>query len=105
MRVTFGSIVRNGPIDVDRTTEEPAIRPRDVSSGCRIHLSSDEPSAMAAAMGDGSEMAVLDDASGSSAEDARLAESTSAMTRADAGYRAALGALATAGRLSLDCPK
>ena len=41
------------------------------------------------------------DARRSSAEDARLAESISAMTQADAAHRAALGALANAGRLSL----
>ena len=41
------------------------------------------------------------DARRSSAEDARLAESISAMTQADAAHRAALGALANVGRLSL----
>ena len=56
MRVTFGSIVRNGLIDINRTTEELAIRQREVSSGQRIHLPSDNP----AAMGERSEMAVLD---------------------------------------------
>ena len=35
------------------------------------------------------------------AEDANLAESISGMTQADAAHRAALGALANAGRLSL----
>lgn len=37
----------------------------------------------------------------SALEDANLAESISAMQQADAAYRAALGALATASRLSL----
>ena len=41
------------------------------------------------------------DARRSSVEDANLAESISAMTQADAAHRAALGALANAGRLSL----
>jgi flagellin-like hook-associated protein FlgL len=41
------------------------------------------------------------DARRSSVEDARMAESISAMTQADAAHRAALGALANAGRLSL----
>ena len=41
------------------------------------------------------------DARRSLAEDARLAESISAMTQADAAHRAAHGALANAGRLSL----
>ena len=60
MRVTFGSIFRNGLIDINRTTEELAVRQREVSSGRRIHLPSDDPAAMAAAMGERSEMAVLD---------------------------------------------
>ena len=60
MRVTFGSIFRNGLIDINRTTEELAVRQREVSSGRRIHLSSDDAAAMAAAMGERSEMAVLD---------------------------------------------
>ena len=60
MRVTFGSIFRNGLIDINRTTEQLAIRQREVSSGRRIHLPSDDPAAMAAAMGERSEMAVLD---------------------------------------------
>ena len=60
MRVTFGSIFRNGLIDINRTAEELAVRQREVSSGRRIHLPSDDPSAMAAAMGERSEMAVLD---------------------------------------------
>ena len=47
MRVTFGSIFRNGLIDINRTTEELAVRQREVSSGRRIHLPSDDPSAMA----------------------------------------------------------
>jgi flagellar hook-associated protein 3 FlgL len=60
MRVTFGSIFRNGLVDINRTSEELAIRQREVSSGRRIHLPSDDPSAMAAAMGERSEMGVLD---------------------------------------------
>ena len=197
MRVTFGSLFRNGPIDINRTTEQLAIRQREVSSGRRIHPPSDDPAAMAAAMDERSEMAVLDqgdanvqsvdvareravqvtfdgnailqgsaaadvvqtlealatavqtgdmagidqgladvgqafdrvtnaqtqigvelarlpedharldtqhraaDARRSLAEDARLTESISAMTQADAAHRAAPGALANAGRLSL----
>ena len=60
MRVTFGSIFRNGVADINRTAEELAVRQREVSSGRRIHLPSDDPSAMAAAMGERTEMAVLD---------------------------------------------
>jgi flagellar hook-associated protein 3 FlgL len=60
MRVTFGSIFRNGLVDINRTSEALALRQREVSSGKRLHLPSDDPSAMASAMGERSEMAVLD---------------------------------------------
>jgi flagellar hook-associated protein 3 FlgL len=60
MRVTFGSIFRNGLVDINRTSEQLAIRQREVSSGRRIHLPSDDPSAMATAMAERSEMAVFD---------------------------------------------
>jgi flagellin-like hook-associated protein FlgL len=60
MRVTFGSIFRNGLIDINRTTEELAIRQREVSSGRQMYLPGDDPAAMAAAMAERSEMAVLD---------------------------------------------
>jgi flagellin-like hook-associated protein FlgL len=184
MRVTFGSIFRNGLIDINRTTEELAIRQREVSSVRRIHLPGDDPADMAAAMPERSEMAALDqftqttdsvdlfsggqsltppysagpplsgyqgdasvqsgnvardravqagDMAGSDQgivdvgqafdrvtsaqtqigieltplpEDARLAESIGATTPGDAAHRAALGALANAGRLSpMDYPK
>jgi flagellar hook-associated protein 3 FlgL len=60
MRVTFGSIFRGGLVDINRTAEHLALRQREVSSGRRIHLPSDDPSAMAAAMGERAEMSVLD---------------------------------------------
>jgi flagellar hook-associated protein 3 FlgL len=60
MRVTFGSIFRNGLVDINRTSAELALRQREVSSGRRIHLPSDDPSAMATAMAERSEMAVFD---------------------------------------------
>ena len=60
MRVTFGSIFRNGLVDISRTAEELATRQREVSSGRRIHLPSDDPSGMAAAMAERGEMSVLD---------------------------------------------
>ena len=71
MRVTFGSIFRNGLIDINRTTEQLAIRQREVSSGQRIHLPSDDPAAMAAAMGERSEMAVLDQCTPTSSRSTR----------------------------------
>jgi flagellar hook-associated protein 3 FlgL len=60
MRVTFGSIFRNGLVDINRTAADLERRQREVSSGRRIHLPSDDPSAMAAAMGERVEMATLD---------------------------------------------
>jgi flagellar hook-associated protein 3 FlgL len=60
MRVTFGSIFRNGLIDINRTAEQIAQRQREMSSGRRIHAPSDNPSAMATAMGERTEMAVID---------------------------------------------
>jgi flagellar hook-associated protein 3 FlgL len=60
MRVTFGSLFRNGLIDINRTAEDLVRRQREVSSGRRIHAPSDDPSAMAAAMSERVEMANLD---------------------------------------------
>jgi flagellar hook-associated protein 3 FlgL len=60
MRVTFGSLFRNGLIDINRTAEDVVRRQREVSSGRRIHAPSDDPSAMAAAMAERVEMANLD---------------------------------------------
>lgn len=60
MRVTFGSIFRNGLHDINRTAEQVAQRQREMSSGRRIHAPSDNPSAMATAIGERTEMAVLD---------------------------------------------
>ena len=60
MRVTFGSIFRNGLVDINRTAADLERRQREVSSGRRIHLPSDDPSAMATAMGERVEMATLD---------------------------------------------
>jgi flagellar hook-associated protein 3 FlgL len=60
MRVTFGSIFRNGLADINRTTEDLARRQREVSSGRRIHVPSDNPSAMATAMAERTEVSTLD---------------------------------------------
>lgn len=60
MRVTFGSMFRNGLIDINRTAEEVAKRQREMSSGRRIHAPSDDPSAMATAIAERTEMAVYD---------------------------------------------
>jgi len=60
MRVTFGSSYRNGLADITRTAEELARRQREVSSLQRMQVPSDDPSAMAAAIGERSEMRVYD---------------------------------------------
>jgi flagellar hook-associated protein 3 FlgL len=60
MRVTFGSVFRNGLIDINRTAEQVAQRQREMSSGRRIHAPSDNPSAMATVISERTEMAVLD---------------------------------------------
>src|SRR5262245_17238061 len=60
MRVTFGSIFRNGLVDINQTAADLVRRQNEVSSGRRIHLPSDDPGAMATAMGERAEMATLD---------------------------------------------
>lgn len=60
MRVTFGSIFRNGLVDINRAYETLARRQREVSSGRRIEVASDDPSAMVRAMSEKTEMATLD---------------------------------------------
>ena len=60
MRVTFGSIFRNGLIDINRTSQDLATRQREVSSGRRIHAPSDDPAAMSTTMSERVEMATLD---------------------------------------------
>ena len=51
MRVTFGSIFRNGLIDINRPPRSWRTAARGLV-GPRIHLPSDDPSAMATAMGE-----------------------------------------------------
>jgi flagellar hook-associated protein 3 FlgL len=60
MRVTFGSIFRNGQLDINSTAEDIVRRQREVSSGRRIHVASDDPAAMATAMAERVEMATFD---------------------------------------------
>ena len=97
MRVTFGSIFRNGLIDINRTAEEHGAsgsarcRPAGGST-CRATI----PSAMATAMGERAEMAVLDQFTQTTdSVDSRLTVADSVYTRhhqppdqrADAGRR------------------
>jgi flagellar hook-associated protein 3 FlgL len=60
MRVTFGSIFRNGLADINSTAEDLVRRQREVSSGRRIHVASDDPAAMATAMAERVEIANFD---------------------------------------------
>jgi flagellar hook-associated protein 3 FlgL len=60
MRVTFGSIFRNGLLDINRASEALARRQREVSTGKRIEVPSDDPSAMARAMSERTEMGAID---------------------------------------------
>jgi flagellar hook-associated protein 3 FlgL len=60
MRVTFGSLFRNGLLDINNTAEDIVRRQREVSSGRRIHVASDDPAAMATAMAERVEMATFD---------------------------------------------
>jgi len=45
MRITFGSLYRNGLSDLGRTAADLVRREREVSSGRRIHVASDDPAA------------------------------------------------------------
>jgi flagellar hook-associated protein 3 FlgL len=60
MRVTFSSTFRNGLLDVNDAAERLHTRTREVSSGKRIQVPSDDPSSMASAINEHSEMGVLD---------------------------------------------
>ncbi|HEY8548668.1 MAG TPA: hypothetical protein VIL35_01820, partial [Vicinamibacterales bacterium] len=60
MRVTFGSIFRNGLIDINRAYAALAARQREVSSGKKIAVASDDPAAMVRAMSEKHEMRILD---------------------------------------------
>jgi flagellar hook-associated protein 3 FlgL len=60
MRVTFGSMFRNSLFDINRTAEEMQRRQREVSSGKRIEVASDDPSAMSTTMAEKAETATID---------------------------------------------
>jgi flagellar hook-associated protein 3 FlgL len=60
MRVTFSSIFRNSMFDINRTSEETARRQREMSSGKRIEVASDDPSAMSTTIAEKAEMATMD---------------------------------------------
>jgi flagellar hook-associated protein 3 FlgL len=60
MRVTFNSVFRNSLYDINRTAEDTARRQREVSSGKRIEVASDDPSAMSTAILEKAETATID---------------------------------------------
>jgi flagellar hook-associated protein 3 FlgL len=60
MRVTFGQIFRNGLSDINRAATDLAKWQRQVSSGRRVHVPSDDPSAAAGVVGERGEMRLLD---------------------------------------------
>jgi flagellar hook-associated protein 3 FlgL len=60
MRVTFQSVFRNSLYDINRTSEETARRQQEVSSGKRIDVASDDPSAMSTTISEKAEMATID---------------------------------------------
>jgi flagellar hook-associated protein 3 FlgL len=60
MRVTFGQVFRNGLADINRAAADLARWQRQVSSGRRVHVPSDDPSAAAAVVGEKTELRVLD---------------------------------------------
>lgn len=60
MRVTFASFFRNGVQDINSAAEELVRRQREVSSLKRLHVPSDDPSAMSAVVSERSEMRLYD---------------------------------------------
>jgi flagellar hook-associated protein 3 FlgL len=60
MRITFGSLYRNGLDDLQRTAGELVRREREVSSGRRIHAASDDPAAASLAAGARAEVRAID---------------------------------------------
>jgi flagellar hook-associated protein 3 FlgL len=60
MRVTFSSTFRNGLLDVNDAAERVHTRTREVSSGKRVQVPSDDPSSMASAINEHTEMGALD---------------------------------------------
>lgn len=60
MRVTFNTVFRTGVEDINDAAERLAARQREVSSGYRLQVPSDDPSAAAAVVGERAEMAALD---------------------------------------------
>jgi flagellar hook-associated protein 3 FlgL len=60
MRVTFSSMYRRASADIARVSEEMALRQTQVTSGKRVLVPSDDPSAMVGMVGSRTELATLD---------------------------------------------
>jgi flagellar hook-associated protein 3 FlgL len=60
MRVTFSSVFRNSMHDINRTAEATARRQREVSSGRKLEVGSDNPSGMSTTITEKAEMATVD---------------------------------------------
>lgn len=60
MRVTFQSTFRNSMFDINRAAEDLQQRQREVSSGKRIEVASDNPSAMSTTIAEKAETATID---------------------------------------------
>lgn len=60
MRVTFGQVFRNGLADINRAASDLARWQRQVSSGRRVQVPSDDPAAASGVVGERNEMRVID---------------------------------------------
>ena len=60
MRVTFDMAFRNGLADIHRASETFLRAQREVSSGKRLHVPSDDPSAASQVIGEYAEQRTLD---------------------------------------------
>jgi flagellar hook-associated protein 3 FlgL len=60
VRIAFQTVYRNSLADIERTSDDLARLQRQVSSGRRIEVPSDDPAAAAAAVGEHAEIGVID---------------------------------------------
>src|SRR5690349_7028768 len=104
MRIAFQTSYRNSLADIQQTSEDLAKYQRQVSSGKRLELSSDDPTAAATAVGEHAEIGTIDqyikaaDSVGSrlSVIDTVLSDIVDQLTKAQASAVGALGTTATA---------
>ena len=104
MRIAFQTSYRNSLADIQQTSEDLARYQRQVSSGKRLELPSDDPTAAATAVGEHAEIGTIDqyikaaDSVGSrlAVVDTVLSDIVDQITRAQASAVGALGTTATA---------